>query len=176
MWDFEDWRNWWNPENWNGIIWMDSDRFVVVVVQLLNCVWLCNPINCSMPGFPVLHHLIEFVLTHVHWVGDAIQPSHPLSYPSPPDLNFPSIRVFSNESALCIRWPKYWSFSFSIIPSNEYSGLISFRMDWFDLLAVQGTLKSPTPQFESINSSVLSFFYGPTLTSVHDYWRSHSFD
>ena len=82
---------------------------------------------------------------------------------------FPSIRIYSNESALCIRWPKYWSVSFSISPSNEYSGLISFRIDCFDLLAVQGTLKSlPTPQFKSINSSVLSFLYSPTLTSIHD--------
>ena len=90
---------------------------------------------------------------------------------------FPSIRIFSNESVLCIRWPKYWSFSFSIIPSNEYSGLISFRMDWLDLLAVQGTQESsPTPQFKSINSSVLSFLYSPTLTSIHDYWKKHSFD
>ena len=91
---------------------------------------------------------------------------------------FPSIRVFSNESPLRIRWPKYWSFSFSIHASNEYSGLISFRIDWFDLLAVQGTLKesSPTPQFKSINSSAFSLLYGPTLTSIHDYWRSHSFD
>ena len=81
---------------------------------------------------------------------------------------FPSIRVFSNESVLCIRWPKYWSFSFSVSLSNEYSGLISFRMDWFDLLAVQGSLKSsPTPQLKSINSSVLSFLYSPTLTSLH---------
>ena len=81
---------------------------------------------------------------------------------------FPSIRVFSNESALCIRWPKYWSFSFNISPSNEYSGLISFRMDWLDLLAVQGTLKSsPTPQFKSINSSALSFLYSLSLTSIH---------
>ena len=87
----------------------------------------------------------------------------------PPSI-FPSIRVISNESALYIRWPKYWSISFSISPSNEYSGLISFRMDWLDLLAVQGTLKSsPTPQFESINSSLLSFLYSPTLTSIHDY-------
>ena len=87
---------------------------------------------------------------------------------------FPSIRVFSDESALCIRWPKYWSFSFSISPSNEHSGLISFRMDWLDLLAVQGTLKSPspTPQFKSINSSVLSFLHSPTLTSIHDYWKT----
>ena len=91
---------------------------------------------------------------------------------------FPSIRVFSNESVLHIRWPKDWSFSFSISPSNEYSGLISFRMDWLDLLAVQGTLKdcSPTPQFRSINSLALSFLYSPTLTSVHDYWKNHSLD
>ena len=90
---------------------------------------------------------------------------------------FPSIRVFSNESVFLIRYPKYWSFSFSISPSNEYSGLISFRMDWLDLLAVQGTLKSPpTPQFKSLNSSVLRFLYSPTLTSIHDYWKNHSFD
>ena len=91
---------------------------------------------------------------------------------------FPSISVFSNELALHIRWPKYWSFSFSTSPSNEYSGLISFRIDWFDLLAVQGILKSssPTPQFKSINFSVLRFLYGPTLTSIHDYLKNHSFD
>ena len=90
---------------------------------------------------------------------------------------FPSSRVFSNESVLCIRWPKYWSFSFSISPSNEYSGLISFRIDWFVLLAVQATLKSsPTPQFKSINSSALRFLYSPTPTSIHDYWKNHSFD
>ena len=88
---------------------------------------------------------------------------------------FPSMRVFFSESALCIRWPKYWSFS--IIPSNGYSGLISFRFDWLDLLTVQGTLKSSaTPQFESINSSALSLLYGPALTSIHDYWKNHSFD
>ena len=89
---------------------------------------------------------------------------------------FPSIRVFSNESVLLIRWPKYWGFS--ICPTNEYSGLISFRVDGLDLLAVQGTLKesSPTPQFKSINSSVLSFLYSPTLTSIHDYWKNQSFD
>ena len=90
---------------------------------------------------------------------------------------FSSIKVFSKEWALWIRWPKYWSFSFSISPSNEYSGLISFRIDWFDLFAVQGTLESsPAPQFESINSLVLSLFYGPTLTSIHHYWKNHSFD
>ena len=87
---------------------------------------------------------------------------------------FPSIRVFSSGSVLCIRWPKYWSFSFSISPSSEYSGLISFRMDWLDLLAVQGTLNSllQTPHFKSIDSSVLSFLYIPNLTSVHDYWKT----
>ena len=95
----------------------------------------------------------------------------------PPSI-FPSIRVFSSESVLCIKWPKYWSFSFSISPSNEHSGLISFRMDWLDLLAVQGTLKSllQPPQLKSINSSALSFLYGPALISIHDYWKSHRFD
>src|SRR5574340_1203503 len=89
----------------------------------------------------------------------------------------PSIRVFSSESTLCMRWQKYWSFSFSIIPSKEHPGLISFRMDWLDLLAVQGTVKSsPTPQFKSINSSVLSCLYGPTLTFIHDHWKNHSLD
>ena len=91
---------------------------------------------------------------------------------------FPSIRNFSNESVLHINWPKYWSFSFNISPSNEYSRLISFRMYWLDLLAVQGTLKEsfPIPQFKSINSLVLNFLYGPTLTSIHEYWKNHSFD
>ena len=91
---------------------------------------------------------------------------------------FPSIRVFSNESALRIRWPKYWSFSFSISPSNEHPGLISFRMDWLNLLAVQGTLQesSPTPQLKSINSSMLSFLYSSTITSIHDHWKNHSLD
>ena len=95
----------------------------------------------------------------------------------PPSI-FTSIRVFSNESILHMRWPKYWSFSFSISPSNEYSGLISFMIDRFDLLVVQGTLNSllQQPQFKSINSSALSFLYSLTLTSIHDYWKNHSFD
>ena len=96
--------------------------------------------GCSMPGLPIHHQVPEFIQTHVHSVGDDIQPSHPLSSASPPSSIFPSIRVFSNESVLHIRWPKYWSFSIS--PSNEYSWLIFFRMDWLDLLAVQGTLKN----------------------------------
>ena len=103
---------------------------------------LCDPMDCGTPGFPVHHHLLALAQTHVHWVSDAIQPSrscHSLLFL--PSI-FPSIRVFSNESGLCIRWPKYWSFSFNISPSSEYSGLISFRIDWFDLLAVWGILKS----------------------------------
>ena len=96
----------------------------------------------STPGFPVLHHCPEFAQIHFHWVGDAIQPSHPLSAPSPPTFNLSQHQNLFNESVLRIRWPKYWSFSFNISPSNEYSGLISFKMDWLDLLAVQGTLKS----------------------------------
>ena len=113
---------------------------------------LCDPMDCSTPGFPVFHHFLELAQTHVHWVGDAIQPPRthcPLLFL--PSI-FPSIRVFSSASALCIRWPQYWSLSFSISPSSEYSGLISFRIDWFDVLSAQGILESsPTPQFESIN-------------------------
>ena len=107
-----------------------------------NCsVQLCDPTDCSTPGFPVIHQLSELAQAHVHWLVDAIHLilCHPLLLLP---LNFPSIRVFSKQSALRIRWPKYWSFSFSIGPRNEYSGLISFRIDWFDLLAVQGNLKS----------------------------------
>ena len=100
-----------------------------------SCLTLCDPMNRSMPGLPVHHQLPEFTQTHVHRVGDAIQPSHPLSSPSPPAPSpSQSIRVFSNESTLLMRWPKYWSFSFSISPSNEHPGLISFRMHWLDLL------------------------------------------
>ena len=115
---------------------------------------LCDPMDCNTPGLPVFHCLPELAQTHVHQVGDDIQPSHPLSSPSPPVFNFPSIRIFSNESVLCIRRPKYWNFSFSISPSNEYSGLISFRMDWLHLLAVQGTLKSLL-QHHSSKASIL---------------------
>ena len=129
----------------------------------------------STPGLPVRHQLPELTQAHVHQVGDAIQPSHPLSSPSPLAPIPPSIRVFSNESTLHMRWPKYQSFSFNISPSNEYSGLISFRMDWLDLLAVQGTLKSLL-QYHSSKALALSFLYSPTLTSIHDYWKNHSFD
>ena len=132
--------------------------------------------NRSTPGLPVLHQLPEFTQTHVHRVGDAIQPSHPLSSPSPPAPIPPSIRVFSNESTRHMRWPKYWSFSFSIIPSKEIPGLI-FRMDCLDLLAVQGPLKSLL-QHHSSKASILrcSAFYSPTLTSICDHRKNHSVD
>ena len=107
-----------------------------------SCPTLCDPMDCSTPGFPIHHQLSELAQTHVHWVSDAIQPSHFLSSPFLLTVKVPSIRVFSNEPVLRIRLPKYRSFSFNISPSNEYSGLISFRTDWFDLLVVQGTLKS----------------------------------
>ena len=133
--------------------------------------------ECSTPGCPVLHQLLNLLkLMSI----ESVMPSNHLILCHPlvilPSI-FPRIRVFSIESILGIRWPKYWSFSFSIRLSNEYSGLISFRMDWLDLLAVQGTLEfSPTPQFRSINSSALNFLYSPSLTSIHDYWKNHSFD
>ena len=128
-----------------------------------SCPILCDPMDCSTPGFPVHHQLPEFTQTHVHQICDVIQPSHPLSSPSPP-----SIRVFSNESTLHMRWPEYWSFSFSIIPSKEISGLISFRRDWLDLLAVQGTLKSLL-QHHSSKTSILrrSAFF--TVQLSHPY-------
>ena len=121
------------------------------VTQL--CPTLCDPMDCSMLGYPVLHYLLELAQTHSYWLDDAIQPPHPLLPPSP-DLNLSQHQVFSNESALRIRWPKYWSFSFLITPSSEYSRLISFKIDWFDLLAVQRTLKSLL-QHHSSKASVL---------------------
>ena len=127
-------------------------------VQLLSHAWLCDPMDCSMPH----HQLLELTQTHVHWVSDAIQPSHPLLSPFLLPSIFTSFRVFSNESGLHIRWPKYWSFSFNISPSTENSGLISFRMVWLDLLAVQGILKS-LPQHHSSKASILqcsAFFTG----------------
>ena len=110
--------------------------------------------DCNMPGLPVHHQLLELTHTHVHWVGDVIQPSHPLSSLSLPTFYLSQHQGLSNESVLCIRWPKYWHFSFIISPSNEYSGLISFRMDWLDLLAVQRTLKSLL-QHHSSKASIL---------------------
>ena len=124
--------------------------------------------NRSTPGLPVHHQLLEFTQTHVHRVGYAIQPSHPLSSPSPPAPNPSQLRVFSNESTLRIRWPKYWSFSFNVSPSNEHPGLISFRMDWLDLLAVQGTLKSVL-QHHSSKASILQCSAFFTVQLSHPY-------
>ena len=145
---------------------MDSSVQFSSVTQ--SCPTLCDPMNRSMPGLPVHHQLLESTQTYVHRVCDAIQPSHPLSSPSPPASIFPSIRVLSNESALRIRWPKYWSFSFNISPSNEHPGLISFKMDWLDLLAVQGTLKSLL-QHHSSKASILwcSAFFVVQLSHLY---------
>ena len=137
-------------------------------VQSLSCVWLCDPMNHSMPGLPVHHQIPEFTQIHVHRVSDAIQPSHPLSSPSSPAPIPPSIKVFSNESTLRMRWPKYWSFSVSIIPSKEIPGLISFRMDWLDVLAVQGTLKSLL-QHHNSKASILQGSAAFTVQLSHPY-------
>ena len=129
----------------------DSVQFSSVAQS---CPTLCEPMNGSTSGLPVHHQLLKFTQTHVHRVGDVIQPSHPLLSPSPRAPIPPSIRLFSNESTLRMRWPKYWSFSCSISPSNEHPGLISFRMDWLDFLVVQGTLKSLL-QHHSSKASIL---------------------
>ena len=142
-----------------------------------SCSTICDPMNCSTSGLPVHRQLpdslklmsIESVMPSSHLV--LCRPL--LLLPPIP----PSIRVFSNESTLRMRWPKYWSLSFSISPSKKHPGMIYFRMGWLDFLAVQGTLKSlPIPQFKSINYSVLSFLHSPKLTSIHDHWKNHSLD
>ena len=123
--------------------------FIVMMISCC-CSWLvtqlcptfCDPMDCSMPGIPVLHHLLKLAQTHIHQVSDAIQPSHPLSSPSPPAFNLSHHPGFNMSQVFCVRWPKYWSFRLSISPSNEYSGLISFRIEQFHLLAIQVTLKS----------------------------------
>ena len=138
--------------DYNKNLWSSIKMFVVQINTILSsiqfssaaqsCLTLCDPMNRNIPGLPVHHQLLESTQTHVHWVSDGIQPSHPLSSPSPPALNLSQHQSLSNESALRIRWPKYWRFSFNISPSNEHPGLTSFRMDWVDFLAVQGTLKN----------------------------------
>ena len=141
------------------------------------CPTLCNLMDCSMPGFSVHHQLPELAQTHGHWVGDAIQPSHPLLSPSSSAFNLPSIRVFSSESVLRMRWPKYWSFSFSISPSREYPGLIPLSLtDWISLLSkgISRVFSSTTVRKHQFFSIQLS--YRPNLTFVHDYWKNHSFD
>ena len=133
-----------------------------------SCLTLCDPMDRSTPGLSVHHQLPEFTQTHVYRVGDAIQPSCPLSSPSPPAFNLSQYQVFSNESTLRIRWPEYWSFSFNISPSNEHPGLTSFRMDWLDLLVVQGTLKSLL-QHHSSKASILRCSAFFTVQLSHPY-------
>ena len=135
--------------------------------------------DCSTPGIPDHHQLPELTQTHVRWAGDAIQPSHPLLSPAFSAFIFPSTKVFSNDSVLCIGWPNYWSFSFSISPSNEYSGLIPFTIDCFPLrltalISVQSKGLSrvfSNTTFQKHQSLVLSFLYGSTLWSICDYWK-----
>ena len=157
---------------------MEVTERKMLSVQSIACVWL------FVTPWTATHQASLYITNSLslfkYMSMESVMPSNHLILCRPllllPSI-FPSIRVFSNESALCIRWPKCWSFSFSISSPNEYSGLIFFRIDWLDLLAVQGTLESSSiPQFKSINSSVLSFLYSPTLTSVCDNWKNHSFD
>ena len=141
-------------------------------VQLFATPWTAA--RQALLSFTIFWSLLRFMSIESVMLSNHLILCHPLLIL--PSI-FPSIRVFSNESALHIKWPKHWTFSFSISPSNEYSGLISFRIDWFDLLPVQGNSQesSPAPQFKSISSSALSLLYGPTITSIHD-WKNHSFD
>ena len=164
---------------WFGKWWTGEIHWVTHSLTSVNhsCPTLYNPTNRSMPSLPVHHQLPESTQMSI----ESVMPSNHLIHCRPllhlPSI-FPSIRGFSNESALCIRWPKYWSFSFSISPSNEHPGLISFRMDWLDFLAVQGTLKSLL-QHHSSKASILwcsAFFTVPTLTSIHDRRKNHSLD
>ena len=155
------WRSWLSVETGTAD---GGDKFSLVAQS---CPTLCDPMDCSAPGLPVYHQLLEFTKTHVHWVGDAIQPSHPLSTPSPLTFNFSQPQgLFKRVSS----WPTFWSFSFNISPSHEYSGLISFRINWLDLLAVQGTLKSLL-QHHSSKASILwhSLFF---MVQVYLHWNS----
>ena len=137
------------------------------------CPTLCNPMDCSTPGLPVHHQLLEFTRTPVMPSKHLILYRPLLLLPS----ILPSIRVFSNESAFRIWWPKYWSFRFNISPSNEHPGLISFRMDWGSPCSPRNSQEfSPIPLFKSIIWLALSFLYSPTLTSIHDHWKNHSLD
>ena len=151
------------------------DHVVVAILSLSHVRLLATPWTaaCQAPlSFTTSWNLLKFMSIELVMLSFHLNLCHPFLFSS---SIFSSIRVFSNESALHMRWPKYWSLSFSISPSNEYSGLIFFRIDWFDLLATQGILKSsPAPQFKNISSSVLSLLCGPALTSVHNYWRNHS--
>ena len=146
-------------------------------VQSLSRVWLCDPMNCSTPGLPVYHHLPEFTQTHVHRVSDGIQPSHPLLSPSSPAPNLSQHQSLFQWVNSLYEVAKVLEFQLSVIPYKEISGLISSKMDWLDLLAVQGTLKSLL-QHHSSKTSILwrSAFFTVQLTSIHDHWKNHSLD
>ena len=146
------------------------------VAQL--CLTLCDPIHCSLPGFPAHHQHLELAQTHVHRVSDAVQPSHPLSFPSHPAFNLSQHQGLFKWVSSSHQVAKVLEFSFNISPSNEHPGFIFYRMDWLDLLAVQGLSQESSliPHFKSINSLALSFLYSPTLTSTHDYWKKYNFD
>ena len=158
----------WPLHKWNCVLCSSSVQFSSVAQSSPT---LCDPMNRSTPGLPVHQQLLDFTQTRVHQVSDAIQPSHPLSSPSPCPSPSPHQSLFQWVSSLH-EVDKLLEFSLSIIPSKEIPGLISFRMDWLDLLTVQGTLKSPpAPQFKSINSLALSFLHSSTPTSIHDHWK-----
>ena len=157
---------------WAVVIWILLSVQFCSVAQ--SCLTLCNPMNHSTKSLPVHHKLPESTQIHVHRV---IQPFHLLSSPSPPAPNPFQHQGLFQWVNLSHEVAKDWRFSFSINPSNEYSLLISFRIDWFNLVEVQETqVSSPTPKFKSINSSALSFLHSPTLTSIHDHWKNHSLD
>ena len=142
-----------------------------------SCLTLWDPMNRSIPGLPVHHQLQESTQTHVYWVGDTIRPSNPLSSPSPPALNLSQHQGLFHWVILLLRWPKYLSFSFSLSPSNEYSGFISHRIDWFDVLAIKGlsrVFSNTIVQKHQFFGTQLSF--GSTLICIHDYWKNNSFD
>ena len=159
--------------NWFIVIFRFTISFSCCSVAQLRLT-LCDPMDCSTPGLPVPRHLPEFAQVRIHCISDAIQPSHPLTPSSPSALSFSQHRELF-QWAVYITWPKSWSFSFSISSSSEYSGLISLKIDWFDLLALQGTFRSPL-QHHSLKASVLwnsAFFTGPTLTTVYDHWEDY---
>ena len=145
------------------------------VIQL--CPTLCNPINRSTPGLPVRHQLPESTQTHVHWVGDAIQPSHPLLSPSPPALNISQHQDLFKWVSSSYQLAKVLSFSFNISPSSEHRDWSPLGWSgWISFSPRDSQESSPTPQFKSIISLALSFLYSPTLTSIHDHWKNHSLD
>ena len=187
-------ENWWKKERHNLILSERSDScfgdnidhlehvfifFFIhwpALVQLLSRVRLCRPMDRSMPGLPVHQQLPEFTQTHVHWVGDTIQPYHLLSSPSPPAFNLSQHQGLFKWVSSSHQVAKVLEFQLQHQSFHEHPGLISFRMDWLDFLVVQDAQgSSPTPQFKRINSSLLSFHYSPTSPSIHDYWKTHSF-